>query len=182
MSLPADPEMNPTAKNSGRTTASAVTIFNRRRCTAPRSGTSLSITCACAPISPEPTSARLPNSLSRHRAEACAITASTRIGATINPAAARRRRLLRVRLRSSQGAELDPQRCQCEHCCPCTTGPFSGCWDCKAHNRACRSHRNRPLPLDYIRPQSLAQPRCRCGSYQTKYQITELCVLGLNSR
>jgi hypothetical protein len=143
---PAVREMNPAAKNSGRTIASAVTTFNRRRCTAPRSGTSLSTTCGCAPISLELTSARSRNFLSRHRAEAYAITAFARIRATIKSP------LLRVRLRSSQEGELDRKRCQCEHYCSSTTEPFAACWDCKGHNRACRCRQNRPLPSDYIRP------------------------------
>ena len=67
--------MSSAARNSGQTTASAVTTFNRRRCTAPRSGKSLSITCACAPISSELTNERSQNSLNRHRTEARAISA-----------------------------------------------------------------------------------------------------------
>ena len=153
--------MNPAAKSSGRTTASAVTTFNRRRCTAPRSGKSLSITCACAPISPELTSARSQNSLNRHRTEARAITDFTRIRATIKP-------------RTPQGAaKIQSGGRVGLTALPIRTLLFMyhrtvrPCSDCKAHNRACRSHRNRPLPSDYILPQSLAHTRCRCGWFQT---------------
>jgi hypothetical protein len=142
MQLPVDREMNPAAKNSGRTIASAVTTFNLRRCTARRSGTSLSITCGCAPISPALTSARSRNFLNRHRAEACAITAFASVRATIKSP------LLRVPPTSSQEGGLDRKRCQGEHYCSCTKGPIAGCWDCKADNRAFRCRRNRLLPLD----------------------------------
>ena len=121
-------EMNPAVKNSGRTTASAVTTFNRRRCTALRSGTSLSITCACAPISPEPTNGRSQNSLSRHRTES---VRDYEFHANPRDDQARplpgRRRFLKVRRWSSQGAESDRKCWQCGHCCPCTRSLCEGC-------------------------------------------------------